>query len=569
MLLHLGTMPTLVVSSPAAAREVMKAHDVDCCSRPVTPGARRLSYGHKDVAFSPYGEYWREAETMAVLDYCSRLPHQQWQTTILLVVVVPLVFLLLATRRRIRSRSSRRLPPGPPRLPILGNLHQLGALPHQSLRDLARRHGPTMLLRLGTMPTLVVSSPVAAREVMKAHDVDCCSRPVTPGARRLSYGHKDVAFSPYGEYWREVRKVVVVELLSMRRVQSATYAREAQVDRLVARLTSAAEVDKPVHLEDHVFGLVDGVMGTVALGNIYGTEQFKHKKHFHDVLDEVMSAKAAFSAEDCYPNALGRLVDRLTGVAARRERVFRDLDGFLDLVIDQHLDPSRPTPEHGPDLVDAFVALMKERSHLQEGSPLRFTRDHIKGLVSNVFTASIDTSSVTMVWAMAELIRRPAIMKKVQEEIRAAVGDNKERVHPDDMPKLRYLKMVVKETLRLHPAAPLLLPRETLRDTSICGYDVPAKTRPERFEAPGAVDFNGTHFELVPFGAGRRVCPGMAMATATVEFTLANLLYCFDWALPEGMAPEDVSMEEAGGLTVHKKTPLLLVPTRYYSHCQQ
>ncbi|KAF8695372.1 hypothetical protein HU200_037603 [Digitaria exilis] len=478
---------------------------------------------------------------MAVLDYCSRLPHQQWQTTILLVVVVPLVFLLLATRRRIRSRSSRRLPPGPPRLPILGNLHQLGALPHQSLRDLARRHGPTMLLRLGTMPTLVVSSPVAAREVMKAHDVDCCSRPVTPGARRLSYGHKDVAFSPYGEYWREVRKVVVVELLSMRRVQSATYAREAQVDRLVARLTSAAEVDKPVHLEDHVFGLVDGVMGTVALGNIYGTEQFKHKKHFHDVLDEVMSAKAAFSAEDCYPNALGRLVDRLTGVAARRERVFRDLDGFLDLVIDQHLDPSRPTPEHGPDLVDAFVALMKERSHLQEGSPLRFTRDHIKGLVSNVFTASIDTSSVTMVWAMAELIRRPAIMKKVQEEIRAAVGDNKERVHPDDMPKLRD------------------------PDT----WENPDEFQPERFEAPGAVDFNGTHFELVPFGAGRRVCPGMAMATATVEFTLANLLYCFDWALPEGMAPEDVSMEEAGGLTVHKKTPLLLVPTRYYSHCQQ
>ncbi|RLN42153.1 hypothetical protein C2845_PM01G48840 [Panicum miliaceum] len=515
-----------------------------------------------------------------VLD-CS-LP-QQWQ----LMTLLPMLFLLLlaaAARRRSWGRKGRRclhLPPGPPRLPILGNLHQLGALPHQSLRDLARRHGPAMLLRLGSVPTLVVSSAEAAREVMKVRDVDCCSRPDTPGARRLSYGHKDVAFAPYSEYWREMRKLFVVEFLSARRVEASRYAREAEVEKLIGRLSRAGGT--PVLLEDHIFALMDGVIGTVAFGNIYGTEQFAHRKHFHDVLDEAMSAKAGFSAEDYYPNAVGRLVDRFTGTAARRERVFRDLDAFFDVIIDQHLDPSRAAPEKGPDLIDAFVALfMKEN-----GSVVSFTRDNIKGLLSNVFTASVDTSSVTMVWAMAELIRRPAMLRKVQEGIRAAVGDDKERVHPDDMPKLRYLKMVVKETLRLHPAVPLLLPRETLRHVGICGYDVPARTRilvnawaigrdpaswddPEEFD-PGRFDqgnkdgvgFNGTHFELVPFGAGRRMCPGMALGVATTEFTLANLLYCFDWALPEGMAPEEVSMEEAGGLTVHKKTPLVLVPTRY------
>ncbi|RCV39937.1 hypothetical protein SETIT_9G011300v2 [Setaria italica] len=488
----------------------------------------------------------------AVLDYCS-LP-QQWQVTVLLVLV-PLLLLLVATRRR-RSWSSGKggrrlhLPPGPPRLPILGNLHQLGALPHQSLRDLARRHGPAMLLRLGSVPTLVVSSAEAAVGA-------------STGAR--------------------CAKLFVVEFLSARRVQASWYAREAEVEKLVGRLSSAGGA--PVFLEDHIFGLMDGVIGTVAFGNIYGTEQFAHRKHFHDVLDEAMSAKAGFSAEDYYPNAAGRLVDRLTGAAPRRERVFRDLDAFFDVIIDQHLDPSRAAPEHGPDLIDAFVALMKERRH-QQGS-LAFTRDHIKGLLSNVFTASVDTSSVTMVWAMAELMRRPAMLRKVQEEIRALVGD-KERVQPDDMPKLRYLKMVVKETLRLHPAAPLLLPRETLRHVSICGYDVPAKTRilvnvwaigrdpaswdnpeefnPDRFEGKD-VDFNGTHFEFVPFGAGRRMCPGMALGVATTEFTLANLLYCFNWELPRGVRPEDVSMEEAGGLTIHKKTPLVLVPTRYKSQC--
>nr|CAB3492464.1 unnamed protein product [Digitaria exilis] len=170
---------------------------------------------------------------------------------------------------------------------------------------------------------------------------------------------------------------------------------------------------------------------------------------------------------------------------------------------------------------------------------------------------------------MAELIRKPRLLKKVQDEVR------RERVQPDDLPKLKYLKMVLKETLRLHPAVPLLAPREspsaatTLfvnawaigRDPAIWGNN-PEVFDPERFDGSDT-DFNGAHFELLPFGAGRRMCPGVAMGVATIELTLANLLYCFDWAMPEGMAPEDVNMEEAGGLTVHKKTPLLLVPTRY------
>jgi 4-hydroxyphenylacetaldehyde oxime monooxygenase len=150
--------------------------------------------------------------------------------------------------------------------------------------------------------------------------------------------------------------------------------------------------------------------------------------------------------------------------------------------------------------------------------------------------------------------------------------------------------MAVKETLRLHPPATLLLPRETMRGVRIGGYDVPARTRvfvnawaigrdpaswadaevfdPDRFEGID-VDYSGAHFELVPFGAGRRICPGLAMGETNVTFTLANLLYCFDWALPEGMAAEDVSMEEAGGLTFHRKTPLVLVPTRYHHRAAQ
>jgi 4-hydroxyphenylacetaldehyde oxime monooxygenase len=161
------------------------------------------------------------------------------------------------------------------------------------------------------------------------------------------------------------------------------------------------------------------------------------------------------------------------------------------------------------------------------------------------------------------------------------VGGDEPRVDSYDSAKIPYMKMVVKETLRLHPPLTLLLP---MRDTTICGYDVPANTRvfvnawaigrdpaswpapeefnPDRFHGSD-VDYYGTHIELIPFGAGRRICPGLAMGETNVTFTLANLLYCFDWALPEGMKPEDLSMEETGALTFLRKTPLVAVLTKY------
>ncbi|KAG8098940.1 hypothetical protein GUJ93_ZPchr0013g34921 [Zizania palustris] len=502
----------------------------------------------------------------------------QWQltaaaATLLLALVASI---LLSGRCSSKKAGGLKLPPGPVRVPILGNLLQVGPLPHRSFRELARRHGPVMLLQLGTVPTVVVSSADAARDVMKAHDADCCSRPVSPGPKRLSYDLKDVAFAPYDDYWREMRKLFIVELLSMRRVNAAWYARQEQVENLVRNLTLAGP--KPVALNEHIYGLADGIIGTVAFGNVYGTERFAHKKHFQNVLDEAMDMMASFSAEDFFPNAAGRLIDRLTGIIARRERIFHDLDAYFEMVIDKHLDPARDKPENGGDLVDVLIGIWKDHR-----GTLRFSRDHVKAIILDTFLGGIDTSSVTMLWTMSELIRAPRVLTKVQGEIRAVVGD-KERVQPDDMPKLTYLKMVVKETLRLHPPATLLLPRETMRDAKIGGYDVPAKTRifvnawaigrdaaswdepeefnPDRFETK-EVDFNGAHFELVPFGAGRRICPGLAMGAANVEFTLANLLHCFDWALPDGVGVKDVSMKEAGGLIFHRKTPLVLVPSAY------
>nr|AYG99325.1 CYP71E22 [Avena strigosa] len=485
----------------------------------------------------------------------------QWQ--LLLVLLLPLLLSLVLAAR---SRNGLRLPPGPAPLPVLGNLHQLGALPHRSMRELARRHGPVMLLRLGMTRLLVVSSPSAAREVLKAHDAACCTRPACPGANRLSYGFKSVAFAPYGETWREMRGIFMADILSARRVRDAWAARQEQADRIVAALALAS--GKPVPLGEHVFAFIHGVMGTAMLGNVLGAGVLAvagEEKRFQLVLDEAMDIAATFTAEDFFPNAAGRLVDRLTGIVGRRDRIFADLDGFFETIVEQHLDPARPRkPEDGGDLVDVLVGLWRQGSH-------GLTRDHIKGIIMDTFVGGIDATSVTILWAMSELTR-------------GAVADGR-RARPDDMPKLSYLRMVVKETLRLYPPATLLLPRETMRHVSIGGYDVPAGTRvavnawaigrdpaswgdgaeeldPDRF-AGGEVDLHGAHLELVPFGSGRRLCPGRSMALMNVEFALATMLCAFDWTLPEGTKAEELCMEETGGLTFHRKTPLLLVPTLY------
>ncbi|KAF2616162.1 hypothetical protein F2Q70_00010683 [Brassica cretica] len=202
-------------------------------------------------------------------------------------------------------------------------------------------------------------------------------------------------------------------------------------------------------------------------------------------------------------------------------------------------------------------------------------------MCQDIFLAGVNTSAITLAWAMTELIRNRRVMKKVQDEIRTTLGDKKERLTEDDLSQLHYFKLMVKETFRLHPAAPLLLPREAMSEIKIQGYDIPAKTQmiinvysiardpkiwtnpdefnPDRF-LESSIDYKGLNYELLPFGSGRRICPGMMMGIANVEMGLLNLLYFFDWGMPEGKTVNDMDLEETGSIIVSKKATLELVP---------
>ncbi|KAF8040747.1 hypothetical protein BT93_B2850 [Corymbia citriodora subsp. variegata] len=488
----------------------------------------------------------------------------------------PLLLLLLLSARNFKNNKKKNLPPGPPPLPIIGNLHQLGHLPHQSFWKLSRQYGPVMLIHLGGIPTVIVSSPSAAREVLKTHDLNCCSRPQLLGTGRLSYDYLDIAFVEYGDYWRELRKLCVLELFSNKRTQSFRNVREEEVGSMIDLIAKSADSRTPINMSEKFMALTADITCRAAFGKAFQGTKFNDGRLLH-MIHEAMAMLGSFSASDFFPR-FGWIVDRFTGLHPRLEKSFHNLDAFYQQVIEEHRNANKSNKED-EDIVDLLLKMERDQTEL---ATVRFTEDNIKAILMDIFLAGVDTGALIMDWTMAELAKNLRVLRKAQQEIRRCVG-NKKHVSEDDLHELKYLKLVLKESMRLHPPSVLLIPRETVGHFKLCGYDINPKTRvqvnvwgigrdpglwedpeefvPERFE-DSPIDYKGNHFELLTFGAGRRGCPGISMGMGVVELGLANVLHSFDWELPEGMKEEDVSMEEGAGLTVFKKVPLTLLPVK-------
>ncbi|CAN1761507.1 2-methylbutanal oxime monooxygenase [Linum perenne] len=388
-------------------------------------------------------------------------PPSQW-LSIAAVFLLPILLMYIFGKKK-NNPSGLNLPPGPTPLPIIGNLHQIGSLPYQSFHKLSQKYGPVMFMMLGRAPTVVIASGEASRQAMKDHDLETCSRPLSVGPGRLSYNFLDVAFSPYSDYWREMRKLFIFELLSMKRVHMFWYAREEQIDNMVGILDHVAEQGETTNLTELVFSVIDGIMGTVAFSRNYGQKEFKDG--FVKVISEAMDMLNGFHAEDFFPTA-GRFIDSWTRALSKRNRTFQNLNGYFEKVLDQHLDPNRKKPEND-DIVDVLIGLMRDQS-----ASFQITRDHLKAILMNIFVGGIDTSAVTTTWALSELIKNPRIMKKVQSEIRGIVGPNQKRVQGRDLDKFTYLELIMRETFRKHPPVPLLIPHFCVKQCSIGGYDI-------------------------------------------------------------------------------------------------
>ncbi|GMJ05446.1 RED ELONGATED 1, SUPERROOT 2, ALTERED TRYPTOPHAN REGULATION 4, RUNT 1, cytochrome P450, family 83 [Hibiscus trionum] len=488
---------------------------------------------------------------------------------LILIFLLPLPFFLFLLLKH--GNNGGKLPPSPPALPLIGHLHmQLfdNSPPHVFLWKLSQKYGSLMHLRFGCKPTLVVSSAKMAKEVLKTHDLDVCSRPDQVGARKLSYNSIDVGFSAYNDYWREIRKLCVVHLFN--RVQQYRPIREDEVAGLIEKICQLSYDSKPVNLSEAVMCLSSTIICRVGFGKRYA-EEGAERSRFHGLLNESQALLSSFTFSDYFP-FMG-WVDRLTRFHNRLEKNFKELDIFYQELIDEHLDPNRLKPEK-EDIIDVLLQISKDNDF-----PFDLTIDHIKAILMNVFLAGTDTTAATVIWVMSFLMKNPNCLKRTQMEVRNLIG-KKEFLNEDDVQSLPYLQAVIKETFRLQPTAPLLVPRETLRKCSIGGYEIPAKSLvfvnawaigrdPEVWENPeefcperfigSSIDYKGQDFELIPFGSGRRICPGMRMGVATVELALANLLYKFDWEMPAGKNEDDIDFDVLPGITTHKKNDLILM----------
>ncbi|MCE3215749.1 hypothetical protein HAX54_003341 [Datura stramonium] len=492
----------------------------------------------------------------------------------LLIIFFSFLFILFDKRRKLSRQE--KLPPGPWRLPVIGSLHHLrGALlfPHRTLANLATKYGPIMYLQLGEIPAVVVSSPNMAKEILKTHELAFATKPQLTSINITTYNYKDIAFAPYGDKWRQMRNICVTELLSTKMVKSFSSIREDEISNLVSSIRSAKGSPRVVNLTEKILLYTNSVTCRSAFGKVY-TNQDELINLLRDVLDTL----GGFDVADLFPS--WKLLHKMSGVKSRLLKMHQKVDAALENIVNEHIKNralgSKGNGDQligGEDLVDVLLRI-KENGELQ----FPISTDHIKAIISDMFAAGTETSAATIIWALSEMMRRPKIMAKAQNEVRQ-VFKGKTTFDEEDIDKLSYLKLVIKETLRLHPPS-TLLPRECGIQTYIDGYMIPPKTRvlintwalgrdseswadfenfiPERFEN-SRVDYMGNYFEFIPFGSGRRICPGMQFGLTNVKHPLAQLLYHFDWVLPHGASPEDLDMIEKNGLSAAKQKDLCLV----------
>ncbi|XP_047327269.1 trimethyltridecatetraene synthase-like [Impatiens glandulifera] len=482
------------------------------------------------------------------------------------------VLLLISTQ--LRRRKTLALPPGPKPWPIIGNLNLIGTLPHRSIHELTLKYGPIMQLRFGSFPVVVGSSVEMAKVFLKTMDVTFVGRPNLAAGKYTTYNYSDITWSPYGPYWRQARKMCLMELFSAKRLDSFEFIRVEELNSLLKNMFNSAGTS--ISLKDHLTTLSLNIISRMVLGKRYldqDENSVVSPEEFMKMLDELFLLNGVFTIGDSIPWLA--FLD-LEGYVKRMKILAKKFDKFLEYVLDEHI--TRRSIDHdkfvAKDMVDVLLQLADDPN-----LEVKLERHGVKAFTQDLLAGGTESSAVTVEWAMSEMLKKPETFQKAQEELDRVIGSNR-WVQEKDMPNLPYIEAIAKETMRMHPVAPMLVPRESREDCKVAGYDIPRGTRvlvsvwsigrdptlwdepnqfnPDRFIGK-AIDVKGHDFELLPFGSGRRMCPGYSLGLKVIQTSLANLLHGYKWSLPNGMSPEDLNMDEIFGLSTPKKIPLVTV----------
>ncbi|CAK7330665.1 unnamed protein product [Dovyalis caffra] len=430
----------------------------------------------------------------------------------------------------LHKKLFHKLPPGPRGWPIIGAIPLLGTMPHVTLAKMAKRYGPVMYLKMGTCNMVVASTPDAARAFLKTLDLNFSNRPPNAGATHLACNAQDMVFADYGPRWKLLRKLSNLHLLGGKALEDWAHVRVTELGHMLRAMSEASQRGEPVVVP----------------------EMLTHV--------ELMTSAGFFNIGDFIPSVAW--LD-LQGI----ERGMKKLHGRFDVLLTKMMEEHMATAHERKGKPDFLDVLMASHENL-DGERLSFT--NIKALLLNLFTAGTDTSSSIIEWGLAEMLKNPRILKRAQDEMDQVIGLNR-RLQESDIPKLPYLQAICKEAFRKHPSTPLNLPRIADQACEVNGYYIPKGTRlsvniwairrdPNTLrlkdffsEKYAKINPRGNDFELILFGAGRRICAGTRMGIVLVEYILGTLVHSFDWKLPKDV---ELNMDEAFGLALQKAVPL-------------
>ncbi|XXG56579.1 hypothetical protein AAC387_Pa03g3956 [Persea americana] len=499
-----------------------------------------------------------------------------------ILFLIWLISTLLVRTISSKIRSKHRLPPSPIALPIIGHLHLLGPIPHQAFHKLSTRYGPLIHLRLGSVPAVIASSPDTAKEILKTQEISFASRPQSYAVSFLTYGSSDFSFAPYGPYWKFMKKICMSDLLGGRTLDLMLPIRRQELRSFLQLFLKRSEAGESVDMGVELLTMTNNTISRMLMGQRCSSSE--GEASIRSLVHEVAEITGKFNVGDFI--WFCKNLD-LQGFEKRCKDVHERFDRMMERIIKEHEEGRKKKKEEGgndggKDLLDILLEISED-----ENAEMKLTRENIKAFTLDIFVAGTDTSAITVEWALAELINHPTVLKKAREEIDAVVG-NERLVEESDIPNLPYIQAIVKETLRLHPTGPMTI-RKSTSDCKINGYDIPSDThifvnlwaigrdpqhwkdplefRPERFMPSdrsdwSQVDVRGQHFHFLPFGSGRRGCPGTSLAMQVVQTTVAAMVQGFELKINSkgGGGNACVDMTEGPGITLPRAKPLVCFP---------
>ncbi|KAK9125442.1 hypothetical protein Scep_014288 [Stephania cephalantha] len=477
--------------------------------------------------------------------------------TLLSFICLIYSFLIVSLlKKKAKLRPDIKHPPSPPAVPFIGHLHHLSPVIHKSFHRLAQQFGPLIRLRIGASSCVVASSAVVAKEIMKTHESLFTSRPKFGTPNYDIYDGYSFITVEYGHYWRFMKKLCMTQLLSSLQLDRFIHVRREETRKLLKSLVKSSKEGVAVDLGAELMRMLNNVICRM-----------------------VMRARCSDSnneAEECRKFGHGGF--RTCWEIKKIVKLMKRFDKLVEEVMEEHEKKMKDGVRDAKDMMDVLLDIHHDQNSETKG---------IKNFIFEMFIAGTETSSTALQWAIAELINNPIVLRKLREEIKSSVGTSR-IVQESDVPNLPYLQAIVKETLRLHTPAPLIL-RRCSEDCKINGFDVPKDTRvlinaysvmrdplhwkepdmftPERFQRDAEenigqhqMDMKGLHLHYIPFGSGKRGCPGASLALTAIHGTLATLAQCFDFQVDNEGIDRTIDMEEGTRFTAAMKKPLICYP---------